>query len=192
MGTAIPENLTNKETRSMTKHKSFCRNCSAVCGIELEVEDNKILSLVGDQDNPSSNGYYCIKGQSSQDFSNGEDRLRQSRKRNADGSFSDIGNEQAMDEIAARLKDIIATHGPESVALYYGTGIYYNALSTATAKNWLHSLGSQKIFSSMTIDQSALWVNIGRMGVMATGRYTIFDTDLIVLVGSNPAVSHVG
>ena len=176
----------------MTRYKSFCRNCTAICGIELEVEDNKIVSLVGDKDNPSSKGYFCIKGQASQDFNNGEDRLKQSQKRNADGSFSDIANEQALDEIAARLKDIIDTHGPESVALYVGTGLYYSALSFATAKNWLYSLGSQKIFSSMTVDQSAVWVNVGRMGIMATGHYTIHDSDLIVLVGTNPAVTHVG
>ena len=88
----------------MTTHKSFCRNCTAVCGIELEVEDNKIVSLVGDRENPNSKGYYCIKGQASQDFNNGEDRLRQSQKRNPDGSYSDMANEAALDEIAARLK----------------------------------------------------------------------------------------
>ena len=33
---------------------------------------------------------------------------------------------------------------------------------------------------------------MGRMGMMATGHYTICDTDLMVLVGTNPAVSHVG
>ena len=176
----------------MTTHKSFCRNCTAVCGIELEVENNKIVSLVGDRENPNSKGYYCIKGQASQDFNNGEDRLRQSQKRNPDGSYSDVANEAALDEIAARLKAILNTHGPESVALYYGTGIYYNALSSATAKNWLHSLGSKKLFSSMTVDQSAMWVTMARMGIMSTGHYTIYDTDLIVLVGTNPAVSHVG
>lgn len=176
----------------MVTHKSFCRNCTALCGIELEVEDNKIVSLIGDKDNPNSQGYYCIKGLASLDFSNGEDRLEASKKRNADGSYSDVDNEQAMDDIAARLKDIIDMHGPESVALYHATGRYYSTLTYATTKNWLHSLGSKKLFSSSTIDQSAAWVTMGRMGIMATGHYTVYDTDLMVLVGSNPAVSHVG
>ena len=176
----------------MTTHKSFCRNCCAICGIELEVEDNKIVSLLGDQDNPHSKGYYCVKGQASMDLHNGEDRLPASQKRNADGSYSDISTDQALDEIAPRLRQIMDEHGPESVALYHATGKYAQALTYATSGSWLRSLGSHKVFSATTIDQSAVWVNIGRMGIMATGRYTIDDTDLIVLVGTNPAVSHVG
>ena len=91
---------------------------------------------------------FCIKGKVSQDFNNGEDRLRQSRKRNIDGSHQAIANEVAMDEIAARLKTIIDTHGPDSVALYHATGRYSSALTHATTRSWIHSLGSHKIFSS--------------------------------------------
>ena len=46
----------------MSVHKSYCRICSGTCGIELEVENNKILQIRGDHDNPISRGYFCVKG----------------------------------------------------------------------------------------------------------------------------------
>jgi anaerobic selenocysteine-containing dehydrogenase len=44
----------------------------------------------------------------------------------------------------------------------------------------------------MTLDQSAKWVTMGRMGWFATGKHSIVDADVGMLVGCNPAVSHTG
>jgi anaerobic selenocysteine-containing dehydrogenase len=172
-------------------HQTYCRNCPSLCGLMVEVENNKILSIVGDQNHPMSKGYCCIKGQASQDLHNGEDRLISSRKgRGADQA--DIGVDRALDEIHDKLSSIINRNGPRAVALYYGTGANNHSLCHSAMKGWLHLVGSPYVFSSMTLDQSAKWVTMGRMGWFATGKHSIVDADVGMLVGCNPAVSHTG
>ena len=46
----------------METKKSFCRFCHASCGIEVDVEENRVLAVRGDPDNVVSQGYTCIKG----------------------------------------------------------------------------------------------------------------------------------
>ncbi len=75
----------------------------------MDIEDNKVNQVRGDTDNPMYHGFTCIKGRNLPEQHNGSLRLRSSMKRTADGGFQPIGSEQAMDEIAARLKQILNT-----------------------------------------------------------------------------------
>ena len=43
-------------------HRTFCRFCHALCGIEADVEDNKLIAVRGDRENVISLGYTCVKG----------------------------------------------------------------------------------------------------------------------------------
>lgn len=170
--------------------KTYCRNCPSICGLEMDVEDNTVKAVYGDREHPLTQGYLCIKGQSSKDWQNGEDRLFNHLVKRPGGSFEKITFETALDEVHKKLAAIIDQHGVDSVALYYGTGTNNNALSSSAAKGFMHVLGSPFIFSSMTIDQSAKWVTMGRMGGFLTGKFNITDGDVILIVGANPLVSH--
>lgn len=176
----------------MSAHKSYCRICSGTCGIELEVENNKILNIRGDDDNPISRGYFCVKGTYSRELHNGEERLFSAKRRRADGSFEDVKTPQVLEEIATKLSQMIAKHGPRSVALYYGTGSSTNGLSFGMAQTWLAAIGSPELYSSFTVDQSAKWVGFGRMGMFATGKPVLEDLDVALIAGNNPVVSHLG
>ncbi|MEJ7926203.1 molybdopterin-dependent oxidoreductase [Sphingobium sp. AN641] len=174
----------------MATHTTYCRNCAASCGLVVTEEDGVIQDIRGDRNHPVSQGYFCIKGAATKDFHNGEDRLLSSTRRNADGTVENIDAETAMDEIHAKLDRIIAEHGIESVALYYGTGANCNVLSVPAAKAWMDAIGSPYLFSSMTVDQSSKWVTAGRMGMYLAGKHKIPDADVLMVIGSNPAASH--
>lgn len=169
---------------------SFCRNCPANCGIKFSVEDNRIASHKPDKENLFTEGFMCVKGDYAVDLHNGvEDRVVDCLERNGEG-FSPVAADAAMDRIAARLRDLIDAHGPDSVALFYGTCAYQKALTIPIAKDFMAKLGSPKLFSTMTLDQSAHWVTDGRMGMWQTGIHRLEDVDTVVLVGTNPMVSH--
>jgi len=110
----------------METKKSFCRFCHASCGIEVDVEDNRVLAVRGDPDNVVSEGYTCIKGRAELERIYHPDRLLAPQKI-TDGRRSEIPAEQALDEIAAELKEIIDKYGPRSVAAYVGCGGYRNS-----------------------------------------------------------------
>ena len=170
--------------------KTFCRNCGSTCGLIVETDNNKVVSVKGDPDHPLTQGYMCNKGNATLEWHNGEDRIIGSRAKRADGKFEKIPFEQALDEIHVKLKAIIDEHGADSVALYSGTGAATNSIAFSAMKGWMHAIGSPYCFSSMTIDQSAKWVTVARMGVFLPGKYATIDGDVIIIVGGNPLISH--
>lgn len=171
--------------------KTFCRNCPSCCGMELTVNGDRIEATRPDMAHPISKGYFCIKGSLNVEFVNGaEGRLTRSLRRDAAGLLQPVATEQATAEIADRLQALIREHGPRSVALFYGTAAYQNSLATPLIKSWLHAIGTPNLFSTMTIDQSAKWVTILRMGALTAGKPRATDVDTLMIVGSNPIVSH--
>ena len=180
-------------TMSTETHRTYCRNCQAACGLVIETEDNHITSVRGDRAHAVTQGFMCIKGTMSGDLHNGEGRLASAQKCDRRGGASNIDVEQALDEIAAKLSEIIKQHGPNSVALYFGTGVKFNTLGTKALQSWLlQCVGSPYLYSSSTIDQSAKWVTMLRMGMFLTGKPVIQDIDVMLAVGSNPYISHWG
>ncbi|MDB5969994.1 MAG: hypothetical protein JWQ90_2444 [Hydrocarboniphaga sp.] len=174
-----------------TTHLSYCRNCAANCGMKVEVEDNRILSVAPEREHAISAGYLCIKGHMNADLHNGqENRLTQCLQRNGDGSFEPAAKEAMLDTLAERLRGILDRHGPRALGLFFGTGSYMDPIARPTAKSFVSAMGSPNVFSTMTIDQSSKWVTMQRMGIFASGRPALEDTDVVLLAGNNTIVSH--
>jgi anaerobic selenocysteine-containing dehydrogenase len=174
-----------------TRH-SFCRNCSAACGLVLELASGEIVGHRPDRKNQLSEGFFCVKGKMAVEMQvSGEGRLTQCMVRNPAGELSPATGQDAVARVAERLREIIERHGPESVGIYFGTATYGRALSLPVAKAFMAAIGSPKIFSTMTIDQSARWIAYRRMGMFASGKPHIADTDVLVMSGTNPVVSHI-
>jgi predicted molibdopterin-dependent oxidoreductase YjgC len=73
------------------KAKTFCRNCGALCSMEVTVDDGKLIAVSADGTASPYGPYMCIKGQSSIDFHNGaEQRLLRSLKRDDRGQHAAI------------------------------------------------------------------------------------------------------
>ena len=173
--------------------KTFCRNCSALCAMELDIEDGRAVRVRPDASVSPYEGYMCPKGLSSVEFQAGaENRLMHSLKRGADGRLAPIDTGLALGEIGARLKALVDEHGPRAVAVYHGTGAYRSTLGGLMERAWVAALGTPNFFSTMTIDQSAKWVTMGRLGTFASGRHAMRDADLALLAGGNPVVTHQG
>ncbi|MBW8835350.1 MAG: molybdopterin-dependent oxidoreductase, partial [Burkholderia sp.] len=174
-----------------TRERSFCRLCPGYCGVELSIDRlrGRIEKIVGDHDHRQTMGFACIKGLVAEEAHHGPQRLLRPLKRNADGSFSEIALEQALDEIAERLRAIIATHGADAVAGYRGTLNYLHTTANHMLSDWLRSLGSRSLYSTISIDQSAKWVAAERLGTWAAGTQNFESSDVMMVFGSNPFVT---
>ena len=159
---------TTKSSGEISTHKSFCRFCHACCAIEVDVADGKVVKVRGDRDNSMFRGYTCIKGRELPAQHNHPDRLRSSLRRKGD-EFEEISSEQALDEIAERVRAIIDKHGPRAVAVYCGTGAYQCATGLNVAKAWMKGLRSPSFYSSVTIDQPAKVVISTQIGMWQGG-----------------------
>jgi anaerobic selenocysteine-containing dehydrogenase len=169
-------------------HKSFCRFCHAVCGIEVDVEDNRAVAVRGDKNHLVSQGYLCVKGRELIAQHMHPDRLRSACRRMPDGTFRDLPSEAAMDEVAARLLALIARDGPTSVAVYSGTHGLFSAAKPLII-SWIHGIGSHWYFTPNTIDQPSQQTAWARHGTWDAGVNRFVDADVMLFVGNNPGVS---
>ncbi len=173
-------------------HKTFCRHCMSLCGLEVGVENNRVVSVKGDRTHPDSAGYSCLMGQHNLFVHDDSLRLTAAQRRQPDGGFEAVDMGEALDTIGKQLSTLHERYGPRSIALYYGTGTAYSGLAYSMARSWLRAIGSPERYTSMTVDHSSAWVCAGRMGAFASGRPFYLDLDVMLLVGINPVISHTG
>jgi len=102
-----------------TVHRT-CTLCEATCGLSMEVDGDRIVSVRGDDDDVFSHGYVCPKGIAIADIHHDPDRLRRPMRRTPDGSFVPVGWDEALDLVATRLAAIRKAHGPDAIGFYWG------------------------------------------------------------------------
>jgi len=170
--------------------KTSCVLCGLSCGLEVMTERNRITKVRGDRESPRSQGYLCRKGANVAYFQNNPERLKYPLKRVGD-RFERISWKQALDEIAAKIKEIHGTHGPRSTAFMggIGQGCRFQSLF---AYPFLQGLGSKNRYSPLAQELTGLYWVEGK----AYGRQYIHTSpdiggsDFVVFWGTNPMVSH--
>ena len=169
--------------------RTFCRICHAACPVEVEIEENKVISVRGVKEDPLFKGYTCIKGRQIPAQINSQERLRFHLRKAQDGHFEEIARDEGLDEVAKKLEEIIEQHGPGAVASYTGTGGYQSSCALATAEAWHKGIGSHQLYTSVTIDQPAKTTAPMRTGSWGAGIHNFRDSDIFLAVGNNPMVS---
>jgi anaerobic selenocysteine-containing dehydrogenase len=173
--------------------KSFCRFCHVFCGVEVDIDDGRVVDVRGDRDNAVSQGYTCQKGRAEAERLYHPERLLSSRKRVADG-WRDIASTEALDEIGARLRAIVDRHGPRSVAVYVGDGGHRtSAADPSFMRKWLDALGSPGLYTSYTVDSPSLAVATNRLfgAPLPLPVLDIANAEVVMFVATNPTISHL-
>ena len=94
----------------MATHYRACNLCEAICGLAIEVEDDRIVSIKGDPADPFSRGHICPKAVALQDIQNDPDRLSVPMRR--DGTeWRAIGWDEAFAYAAEGIAAVIQAQG---------------------------------------------------------------------------------
>jgi anaerobic selenocysteine-containing dehydrogenase len=171
-------------------HKTSCICCAQNCGLEVMVEENRIVKVKPDKENLRSEGYTCRKGLKIPHYQHNADRLTHPLKREGD-TFRQISWDQALDEISAKLRDILDCHGPRALA-YMGGGGQGCHFEAAFGVRLLRGLGSYYHYSPLAQELTGMfWVNgrsLGRqyLPLIPDER----ETDMLVAIGWNGWMSH--
>lgn len=174
----------------MREVRTFCRICTGHCGLIVTLDDqDRPVSARGDKDDPHSIGYICSKGATSPQAHTDASRLLHPLKRMPDGSFAEIPLEQALSEITARLVEIEASDGGDAIAGYRGTGGFFTTAGLGILPGFLAAFGSHKLYTTLTIDQSAKVVAAFRLGIWPAGKQNFQTSDVAMMIGGNPLVS---
>ena len=121
---------------------TFCRICEAACGMVATVQDGQVVKLRPDKEHPLSSGWACPKGIAMLDVHNDPDRVVHPLKRVGDEHVR-VSWEEALDDIGARLRAVIAAHGPESVGWYMGNPGAFSYSHPIWVKGFLDALGAK-------------------------------------------------
>lgn len=178
---------------SRVKTHTICRECHLSCSLIVEMEDGRVMKAHGDKDNPISRGFSCIRGREQGKYANLPSRLKNSLKRDHNGEFRTIPNDQAAVEVAEKLGAIIAEHGPRSVAVYAGTWCTLNTLTNTVVTSLMQAIGSPMYFTPLPIDQPGKSIAYALHGRWLGGvRRNSDDCDAMLLFGTNPVISANG
>jgi anaerobic selenocysteine-containing dehydrogenase len=153
------------------------------------VEDGRLAAVKGDPDNPLYKGYSCPTGRALPEMHNNPARLLHSQKRQPDGSYRPIRITTAMDEVAAKLRELVDAHGPRSVAIYTGTAGFSYPAASGMAVALLNAIGSPMIFGAGTIDQPGKQIALATHGQWLGGDIDFETADTWVILGINPVIS---
>ncbi len=168
-----------------------CNLCDAGCGLLVTVDENRILSVGADPDDPLSGGYACPKGLAIGDVHADPDRLRRPVRRDSRGEFHEISWDEAFDAVAEGLGRIRRTHGADAVAVYFGNPLVHSYGGMLMLSALLDTLGTRNRTSATSQDIAPrfaashyLYGNTLVMPVPDLDR-----TDYFLCIGANPAVS---
>ncbi len=172
-------------------HYRTCNLCEAICGIEIEHADGKVIAIKGDREDPFSHGHICPKALAMKDVYEDEKRLKFPMKRFGN-EFKEISWDEAFDEIASKISEIQTEHGRNSVAVYQGNPSVHNFGTLLNSGSLLKQLKTLNNFSATSVDQLphhfAAWTMFGHPLMIPIPD--IDRTEYFLILGANPLASN--
>mgnify|MGYP001368346382 FL=1 len=164
---------------------SVCTICDIGCQLRTESVDGRVDRVIA-HDNPVLAKNICFKGTAAPHIHNHTERLRTPLKRvgaREKVNWEEISYEQAMDEIAVKLKKITDTHGPEAFAV--STSGWNTQTTHSMDRRFMNLLGSPNWISGVALCAG----NTAAVNRLTYGCFPTPDwgnTNCIVLFGHNP------
>lgn len=131
------------------KVPGMCQLCSTICGIIGHVKDGRIIKLEGNPNDPNSRGRLCARGHAGLNHQYHPERLLYPIKRvgaRGEGKWKRLTWEQALEEVAAKLKPIRDSGNPENFAFHQGRQRSKDAL-----KRFLNAFGTKTQLSHRSL-----------------------------------------
>lgn len=172
-------------------HFRICPLCEAACGLRIDTEAGRVTRIRGAEDDPFSRGYLCPKAVALKDLHEDPDRLRRPLVKRG-GRFVEVGWEEALAEVEARLLPLRAQHGADSVALLLGNPIVHRVGLLAYGPRLGRALGTRNVFSASTLDQMPRQLANGLMygSWLSNAVPDIERCDFLLVIGANPMASN--
>ncbi|MBI5503803.1 MAG: molybdopterin-dependent oxidoreductase [Deltaproteobacteria bacterium] len=175
----------------MPRHYRTCNLCEATCGITIETEGRRIVSIEADQADPLSRGYICPKAYALKDVYEDEDRIRRPMIRR-EGTWREVSWDEAIARAAAGLHEAQRRHGPDALATYIGNPTGHNLPAFLALPAFLRMLGTHNRFSASSVDQFPKMLAVYLMfGAQLSVPVPDVDrSDYLLVLGANPLVSN--
>ena len=175
----------------MVTHYTSCPLCEATCGVAVEVDGQRVVSVRGDEADPFSRGYICPKGTALSDLHHDPDRLRHPMRRDGD-RWVEMGWDEAIELVATKLRAIRREHGADAIAVYQGNPTAHNLGLLTIGQLALRTLGTKNMYSATSLDQLPhMLAALQMFGSQLLMPVPDVDrADLFICLGANPLASN--
>ena len=162
-------------------------DCPEGCSLLVETEGNTVTAITGDPANPFTRGLVCGKMRHLPEAIHSPDRiLTPLRRTGPKGSdvFAPVSWEEAVEEIAARWRELIRQYGAESILPYSYAGTM-GAVQRNCGEGFFHALGASRLVRTLcSSGKSAGWEAV--MGSSCDlAPWDLAHSDLILLWSTN-------
>ena len=168
-----------------------CPYCGVGCGLNLVVNDGKLVGVEPLKRTPVNEGKLCPKGATCWEFVQSPDRLTKPLiKKN--GTFEEASWDEAYDLIASKFKETYEKYGPKSLG-------FQVSCRTPNEECYIMQKLARVAFKTNNIDNCArichgpsvagLSLSFGS-GAATNPFEDVLNADVIFLIGSNPIEAH--
>jgi assimilatory nitrate reductase catalytic subunit len=168
------------------KVKTHCCFCGQQCGVQLVVQDERVVGVEPWEEFPFNRGKLCPKGIKRYLQNNHPDRLLRPLVRSGHG-FGPIPWDEALAVVVERIRRIQKHHGPDAVAVLSGASLT-NEKAYLMGKFARLAVGTRHIdYNGRLCMVAAGAANLKAFGIdrAANPWADIVATDLILVLGSN-------
>ena len=168
----------------MTYFPTPCTHCSNGCKTTLSVRNNEIMRA-NNRDHSGFNGeFLCAKGRFGFDFTKHPERIRQPLVRR-NGKLESASWEDALEEVARRLKQVHKNHGPSAIGVI-------GSNHTTNEENYLLNrfaritLGTNNLDHHRTADYAGLAAALGpRVKESLATMADVYNASAVLLIGND-------
>ncbi|WP_026560600.1 formate dehydrogenase subunit alpha [Bacillus sp. J37] len=188
---AISEMEAAMRKSKIKRTKTVCTYCGVGCSFEVWTKDREILKIQTTEEAPVNGISTCVKGKWGWDFVNSEERLTKPLIRKGE-EFVEANWEEALTLIADKLSSIKNEYGADSIG-------YIASSKCSNEENYLFQKFARAVMGTNNIDNcsrycqspatSGLMRTVGLGGDSGTIE-DIMASELVIVVGANPAESH--
>ncbi|MCS6811375.1 MAG: molybdopterin-dependent oxidoreductase [Tepidimonas sp.] len=187
---AADKGVAGAGTGKVEVKRTVCTHCSVGCAIDAVVENGVWVRQEPVFDSPINLGAHCAKGASIREHGHGEYRLRYPMKL-VDGKYQRISWDQALDEIAARMKQLRDESGPD--ALYFIGSSKHSNEQAYLLRKFVSFWGTNNCDHQARICHSTTVAGVANTwgyGAMTNSYNDMQNSKVALYIGSNAAEAH--
>jgi len=169
-------------------------DCPDTCSWIVTTEDGKAVALEGDPNHPYTRGALCEKMDGFlTDVVYNPERILYPLKRDGakgEGRFKRVSWDEALDEVATRLRSVVDEHGAEAILPYSYAGTMGIAQGWSLDQRFFSRLGATKL--ERTICGDTAWAGLAATLGTGTGILPedLLHSRFILIWGGNPVVTN--
>lgn len=179
---------------SITQVRAACpHDCPDTCAILVTVEDGVATAVRGDPEHPTTAGVLCTKVSRYVERTYSPDRVLHPMRRvgkKGEGKFEQITWDEALDEIAARLKPI-AERDPQAILPYSYCGTMGLVQGESMSLRFFNKLGASLLDRTICATAGFTGYKYTVGASIGTDMEQFQDAKLILIWGGNPIASNL-